>query len=258
MMIPMKASIGPYDNLAFRIRNHLFHRRRPQKVDLQNIPVIINNYNRLECLQLQLAWISAAGLRNVYIIDNASNYRPLLEFYKTTKYKVLRLNRNIGFEALWKTIIFQRFRHSYYIYTDPDIVPDPGCGLDAVIFFYQLLQQYPHVQKVGFGLQINDIPDHYPLQQKVISWEQKFWQYEIEKDVYDAPIDTTFALYRPGARGGSELPAFRTGGRFTAKHTSWYMNPEKLTTEERDYLAQANGSSSWAAEWMGRERNTRY
>lgn len=258
MIIHVKASMGRYDNLLFRIGTRLKRLDNRKKFDPKAIPVLINNFNRLHCLQQQLEWLKAVGLRNIFIIDNASTYRPLLEFYRKTPLTVFQLDRNVGFEALWKTIIFQRFKRSYYIYTDPDILPDPACGIDAIARFYHLLQAYPQVQKVGFGLRLNDLPAHYPLKEKVLAWEERFWQKEIEKDVYEAPIDTTFALYRPGARSGSELPALRTGGKLTARHTTWYDDPARLTAEDIFYQAQAGRSASWTAELVGKTRNIHY
>jgi hypothetical protein len=76
--------------------------------------------------------------------------------------------------------------------------------------------------------------------------------------VYIAPIDTTFALYRAGSIGGSELKALRTGGRYLARHLSWYLNPGHLPEEELFYMQHAGSSSSWVSELLERERNIKY
>lgn len=258
MVKQISTSMGLFDNLLFRIGNKLNKRIPITGATIQDIPVIINNFNRLECLQQQLAWLEQAGMRNIYIIDNASTYSPLLAFYRQTHHTVFLLNQNIGFMALWKTILFQRFRNDYYIYTDPDIIPVEECPFDAVALFYSLLQKYPQVGKVGFGLKIDDLPDHYPLKAKVQAWESKFWTEKVEENVYAAPIDTTFALYRPGSAGGSELMSLRTGGLYLARHLSWYVNPTQLPEEELYYMQHTNTSSSWTSELLGKERNLKY
>ena len=258
MIRHLTVSMGRFDNLAFRVENHLRNRKNKASVELRKIPVIINNFNRLEFLHQQLDWLRHAGFKRIYIIDNCSSYQPLLDFYKKTSYTVFRLDENVGFEALWKTIIFQRFCHSYYIYTDPDIIPDAACGIDAIARFYELLQKYPQVQKAGFGLRIDDLPNHYPLKDKVLRWESKFWKSELEENVFNAPIDTTFALYRPGARGGSELEAVRTGPPYMARHLTWYVDFDKLSDEERFYMLSAENSASWYAEYNGKERSLKY
>src|SRR6478672_3182584 len=205
MIERVKASMGKWDNIGFRIDTRLKRSTLTGKQSLQQIPVIINNFNRLDCLKEQIGWLEKMGMRRIYIIDNASTYSPLLDYYNETKHHVFLLNRNVGFMALWQTILFQRFRHDYYIYTDPDIIPVAECPDDAISFFYELLQRYPETDKVGFGLEIEDIPDHYPLKEKVQNWESQYWINPLEPNVYQAPIDTSFALYRPGKWGGSEL-----------------------------------------------------
>lgn len=258
MLKQISTSMGMFDNLLFRLGNKLNKHVHVTESTVKDIPVIINNYNRLDCLQQQVAWFERAGMRDIYIIDNASTYPPLLAYYMQTPHTVYLLNQNVGFMALWKTILFQRFRHDYYIYTDPDIIPTDECPLDAVSFFFELLQRYTHVEKVGFGLKIDDLPEYYPLKEKVLSWEAKFWNDPVALDIYTAPIDTTFALYRPGSMGGSELNAFRTGGAYCARHTSWYINPSHLPEEELYYMQHAGSSSSWMAELLGKERNLKY
>jgi hypothetical protein len=258
MIERVSVSMGAFDNLLFRLRTKLGKRKKITAANVTDIPVVINNYNRLACLQQQVEWLEQAGMRHIFIIDNESAYPPLLDYYRTTKHTVFLLNRNVGFTALWKTVLFQRFCKDYYIYTDPDIIPVEECPLTAVSFFYELLQKYKTVDKVGFGLEINDVPDHYPLKGKVQKWEAQFWSSPVEPNVYAAPIDTTFALYRPRVAGGSELNALRTGGVYRARHLSWYVDPENLPEEELYYMQHAGSSSSWVSELLGKERNIKY
>lgn len=258
MVKQISTSMGMFDNLLFRIENKIYKRVPITAVTIQRIPVIINNFNRLNCLQQHIAWLERSGMRNIYIIDNASTYPPLLAYYRKTPHTVFLLNCNVGFMALWKTVLFQRFRNDYYVYTDPDIIPVRECPIDAVEFFYTLLHKYPNIDKVGFGLEIEDLPDHYPLKEKVQLWESKFWVEEVESNVFSAPIDTTFALYRPGSMGGSELKALRTGGLYRARHLSWYVNTCHLPEEELYYMEHVGASASWTSELQGKERNLKY
>lgn len=258
MIVNIKTGMGITDNLLFRIGNHLHKLFIPKRTEPGSIPVIINNYNRLEWLLLQLRWLEKVGLKKIYIIDNASTYTSLLEFYKKTNYTVYKLDKNIGHEALWKTILFQRFRRNYYVYTDPDIIPIEECPANILQHFMFLLNKYPSMDKVGFGLKTDDLPDSYPLKEKVINWEKQFWQNEIEKNVYETIIDTTFALYRPGTMGGANLKALRTGYPFLARHMSWYVNPTCFNKEEEFYNNSANVSSSWTMELLNKKRDLRY
>jgi hypothetical protein len=258
MIIYFKVSVKRYHNLFFRFNYKLQFNKFHSQFDFRGIPVIINNFNRLSFLQKQIEWFEKVGMSNIYIIDNSSTYKPLIDFYKTTKHVVYRLDKNIGHDALWKTILFQKFRNEYYVYTDPDILPVEECPIDAIEYFYSLLNKYPDINKVGFGLKIDDLPDCYPLKQKVIKWESQFWTNPIEPHVYSAPIDTTFALYRPGAKGGSDLKALRTGDVYSARHLSWYINTDSLSEEDLYYMKHAGSSSSWNSELLGRERSLKY
>ena len=55
----------------------------PEIVDYKEIPIIINNFNRLDTLQKLIASLEIRGYRNIYIIDNLSTYPPLLDYYKS-------------------------------------------------------------------------------------------------------------------------------------------------------------------------------
>ena len=195
-------------------------------------------------------------MKNIYIIDNASTYLPLLKFYKKTRYAVFKLNQNVGHLALWKTHIFKWFENTYYVYTDPDILPIENCPLNSVEYFKRILDKYPKNDKVGFGLKIDDLPDYYSLKNKVIDWESQYWKNEIEKNLYIAKIDTTFALYRPNTKGDWQLSALRTGGKYIARHLSWYIDYKKLSLEDEFYMKTANNASSWNQELI--EKGSRY
>lgn len=259
MIIPIKAGVAENHNQLFRLYAKLRSRfSKPVVYDYHSVPVIINNFNRLDCLQQLLTWLENAGMVNIYIIDNLSTYPPLLELYKRTKYTVFKLDKNVGHMALWQTHIFMLFKNSPYVYTDPDIVPIEECPKDAVDYFWQLLHQYPEFGRAGFGLKIDDLPDHYPLKTKVIDWERQYWKNElqVQPGVYDAIIDTTFALYRANAWGDAGyMKSLRTSGKYMARHLPWYINPSKLDNEEKYYLAHSSKVSSWYAEMRGEKTN---
>lgn len=252
-ILPIECSIQKGANIIFRLKTKLLKLRPVVTSDYKKFPIIINNYNRLDYLLKLIKWLEGAGMTNIFIIDNNSDYQPLLNYYRRTPYTVFKLDKNKGHLALWETIIFTRFSSQYYVYTDPDILPVEECPLNTVQHFYNMLQQYPQASKVGFGLKIDDLPEGYLLRDKVIRWEKQFWKKEVEHEVYDALIDTTFALYRPGAKGGASITALRTGGRYTARHLPWYEDPKSLSAESRYYYKSASNASSWYAALKGEE-----
>jgi len=130
-------------------------------------------------------------------------------------------------------------RKSLFVVTDPDVVPDELCPSTALEHFASLLERHPEIDKVGFGLRIDDLPSTYAHRAHVIAWESQFWTTEVEPGVYAAPIDTTFALYRPGF-GHSNNRALRTGAPFVARHTPWYLDSDNPTYEQTWYVSHAD------------------
>jgi hypothetical protein len=108
-----------------------------------------------------------------------------------------------------------------------------------------LLERYPDVDKVGLGLILDDLPAYAQHRERVVAWERKHWEDEIEPGVYRAPVDTTFALYR-AAPMHHILRSIRTGPPYVARHLPWYLDPECLPAEEVYYRERADPSiSSW-------------
>jgi hypothetical protein len=213
----------------------------------KSIPIIINNRNRLTYLLQLISWLEKNGYYNIYIIDNNSTFEPLLNFYKSSQYKIYYLSENVGHLSLWKTGIIKDFEKNYYVYTDPDLVPVNNCPDDILEHFYKILNKYPNIEKVGFGLKIDDLPDYYIDKNRVIEWESKFWKNKIADDLYSADIDTTFALYKPFTNGCHYVQnAFRTGGPYQLHHLPWYEDSQNETNENLFYKTNVKkGSSHW-------------
>jgi hypothetical protein len=109
------------------------------------------------------------------------------------------------------------------------------------------LKKHPSIEKIGMGLKIDDLPEHYHNKRKVIEWERQFWKKIVERGVYDASVDTTFALYRPYTNGAKWVaPAYRTGEPYVAHHMPWYENSSDPGEENLYYAEHARvGASHW-------------
>ena len=68
--------------------------------DPQQVPIFINNYNRLTTLTQLIDALVSRGYTNITILDNQSTYPPLLDYYKTTPHKVHRYKKNYWFKIL--------------------------------------------------------------------------------------------------------------------------------------------------------------
>lgn len=213
----------------------------------KNIPIIINNFNRLTCLKRLIDSLEKKGYSNIYIIDNASTYPPLLEYYSQSPYSIFRLKNNIGYLALWQTDIYKQFKNDFYVYTDPDVVPIEECPDNFMEVFLHSLQKHKYAKKVGFSLKINNLPDCFDLKEEVIKWEKQYFKNKIDDLLYRAPIDTTFALYRPRTKGGSNsyIPMYRTAYPYEAEHLPWYVDSKNLSKEDIYYIQHAKTSTMW-------------
>jgi glycosyltransferase involved in cell wall biosynthesis len=216
-------------------------------MSIDNIPIIINSFNRLTCLKQAIAAYESKQLPNpIIIIDNGSSYGPLLEYYKTLSYEIIMLGRNLGHEALWKSGLYaNRFNKGYFVYTDPDVVLIEECPSDIIHHMYNIMQRYPKFLKLGLGLKIDDLPDHFPNKEAVISWEKQFWDTQFEPGVYKADIDTTFALHDPRQRS-AWARSFRTGHPYMARHTTWYLDPHNLPEDEIFYKNVDKTITHWS------------
>jgi hypothetical protein len=189
----------------------------------------------------------AAGLEPV-VVDHGSTWPAAVAWLcelEETGTLVLRKGGGHPREMWgWPPFIEARGDGNFLV-TDPDVVPSeccPGNWVDRLLF---LLDKYPAYSKVALGLRIDNLPDHYDRKQQAIDWEQKFWQQEIGDGVFEAPVDTTMALYRPGR--GFLMDGMRTGFPYVADHLAWHEDFGNLPAETAYYYDHAeSGISHWA------------
>ena len=223
------------------------------KGDFFNIPIYIISYNRFEYLRQMLEWLEKCGYKNITIIDNNSNYEPLLEFYKTCPYNVIRMKKNYGHFVFYKHIrFFWKRILSFYILTDPDLSLVEECPNDFVEQFVKIMVDYPSYYKVGFSLRIDDIPDDYYLKYEVLVCHTRFYEKIINNPkyaykIYNAPIDTTFALNSPDLYSpftGYKYKGLRTGTPYQLRHLPWYVT--QRNSEVENYIKTARHDiSNW-------------
>merc|ERR1712048_1256797 len=199
----------------------------------KSTPIIMINRDQHTHLQRLVAQLHAMGYYYLYIVDNASKYKPLLAYYKLGLTWVIHLPFNAGNQALWETDLADMFQ-GRYVLTDADLVFTESAPDDWLEHFWNLLDRYP-VTKVGAALKIDDLPSWYPLRDYVRCFEAQNWLDEIrvegETEVYRARIDTTLALYRQNTQeqlsmswldSGTSFHALRVAGPYTMRHLPWY------------------------------------
>ncbi len=206
----------------------------------EQFPVIINLRDRITPLLQLISWLEAAGQEEIWLCDNDSTYPPLVEYLKSTRHHVVYNKFNLGKRAPWLSGMVPEIGHGrFFIVTDPDVVPTDECPMDVLKFFKQSLLEHPSVDIVGFSLKLDDLPDHYAHKRDVLAWEHQFWVDQVSSKLYRAPIDTTFAMYRPG-NGHRSGNALRSAPPYEARHMPWYQDSQCLSDEDIYYASRAD------------------
>jgi hypothetical protein len=203
-------------------------------------PVIINVRDRLEPLQDLVSWLEEVGQQNIWLNDNASTYEPMVEYLNTSPHHVVRHATNLGHRSPWLSGLVTRLGlKQHFIVTDPDVVPCAECPTDVLDQFRDTLDAHPDIDKVGFSLRLDDLPEHYEHRDDVILWESQFWKIPGPSGYFVAEIDTTFAMYRPGEHHQNNK-ALRSAPPYTARHMPWYQDSANPTEEQRYYVEHAD------------------
>lgn len=213
----------------------------------------INNFNRLATTRQLLSDLGrlGVGMADITIIDNASEYPPLLEWYRAEcPCEVSMLRRNIGHLALEKLSNERTIKLSgFYCYTDSDINL-PGVPDDFADVMMEALRRFgwsDGIQKVGPALRLDDIPDCYPRKEEVVKWEAQFWTKRMDYPVesYYANIDTTMAFYAPGVPARN-CHSVRVAGGYEARHCPWHYGAVLPPDEEFLRTRAARPSGHWS------------
>lgn len=221
-----------------------------RKKGFSDFPVFIISYDRLTFLKRTIAALERCGVPNIKIIDNASTYPPLLEYYKTIPYEVIYVGENLGSRVFWKSPLFARYRNDFYAVTDSDIELTEDCPADVIENLFSILEKYPFVRKVGVSLKIDDINENNVFSKDVKEWESQFFKAPIKgavkgKDAYYASVDTTLAVWLPDdiAEGIPFLRAIRSAPPYEARHLAWYKAASDLDEEDKYY--SEHRSNGW-------------
>ena len=183
------------------------------------------------------------GIGEIYIVDNGSTYKPLLDWYATNPCKVVMLDDNLGHQAPWICGLVQKLGEPYYAVTDPDL--DLFTTSKRTIpLCLEWLEEFPEVGKVGLSLRWDDVPPRSSYYTHVNTYEANRQRNSrvIAGALVDVAIDTTFAVYNRQEYfiGGISLLE-------SARHIPWYYSEKerKADKEFSQYLASASVASSY-------------
>lgn len=203
---------------------------------MKDTPIFINTKDRVTYTRQLVDRLRSQGYVNLHLLDTGSTWPPMLEFLAGCGLTVWKLTpKGPPKLALWEGSVLTRSKNHnrYYVYTDCDVLPD--CPADWIDVLRRALDEHPRFLKAGLGLRIDDLPDCYDRKQAVIDWESQFSKKTVSPGLFDAPVDTTFALYRP--KTGFNMRAVRTGAPYQARHLPWYEDSDHPTPEFLHYQA---------------------
>ena len=203
-------------------------------------------FNRLSSLKAMAEFLADHNL-NVILIDNGSQYQPLLDWYKTKPFKIHRLTKEYGHKSLWTSGIINQYKDPHYIVSDHDL-DLTGLPPDFVEKLFQGLENEWAI-KSGLSLRVDDLPRN-AYTKEVTKWESKWWLTERDANgFYFSDVDTTFALYdAERTRNASEADFFRavrSPKPYEVRHLPWYVTPENITPEEQFYMDNIGGASGY-------------
>lgn len=213
---------------------------------MKHTPILINNFNRLSSTRNMYEFLKNRGFTNVVILDNGSNYPPLLDWYATLEERVVfRFNKNFGAHSLFTSGYLANMGSiEYLVYSDSDLEFNPLMPEDFLETMSSAMLKY-NENKIGLALRIDDVPESCSRNcfSGSIDHEKQFWVDELEKDVYRAMVDTTFCLIRNPQK--HDYAALRIAGNFTARHLPWYQDYATLNEEEIFFIETANSNSNF-------------
>ncbi|KUY57647.1 tetratricopeptide repeat protein [Burkholderia sp. AW33-5] len=213
------------------------------------VPVLIPTFNNPTYTRRMVAQLKARGLRNIVIVDNASSAPDMLAFLESVQddVTVVRLDRNAGPRDLFLSDANYARLPDLFCVTDPDLELNDALPPE---FLFELIDATEAFQtgKAGFALDISqpELMKETTLfcgdrQYTTLEWEANFWRHQIGSTaggdpIYNAPIDTTFAVYNKRYfRRDSHLCGVRFAGRYTCKHVPWYKETGLTDAEEQYY-----------------------
>ena len=204
------------------------------------IPLLVGCRDRFDVTWRLVEWADRCPNVKTFLVDNASTFPPLLDYYQKTTATILRANANGGPRTPWRFVKQVLDGSRFFAITDCDLNMS-DVPLDVFEICCELLDADQSLVKVGCALSLDGLPaDHIAVAREAEYWDITKRQRKIVNgkviECYSAPIDTTFAVYRVDGPAGVYGPALRLAGEYAARHEPWHYDPKSLPEDERYYL----------------------
>lgn len=213
-----------------------------------SVPVFITYRDRLPFLTQTLNSLFLSGFDDITVIDNDSDTskrapgKILCTDNSWREYRVIHSDNSGRQLTPWLMDLVPD--DSYYIVMDCDVELD--CPDDVAEHLIGILERHPEIPKVGLGIRVDDLlfppPQHYAysyLMEYSVERGTRFKDIStsmMDGGLIDAPIDTHFAMLRPGS-GWPGIVGARTTAPYLCRHLPWYN--EEYSDEEKLYYERA-------------------
>lgn len=233
----------------------------------------IISFNRQDVLQRSLnSYKRFVRNEDVFIIDNGSDYKPLLSYLKELEqngyniiYSTPLIGGANGLNSIAPIIDEHKSGYSYYVVTDPDISLEIA-DKNALNVYIDLLNANHEVSVVGPMLRIIDIPKDYPSRFPCLTIHAKqFWhkaplktQYKSETVHFQfAPIDTTFGVFKATTTFKRLMKGVRVYQPYEALHLDWYITPSTMSKDQEHYLETSDDKiANWGKRGLKAKAST--
>ena len=219
--------------------------------------LIIPTFNNPTYLRLMLSQIQSMGWSNFIVIDSGSTFPAMQdELDKLPKSKKLILGSNLGPRFFSENNEFFLKLPNIFCVSDPDLKFNGNMPEDFIELLTEVSSHY-RIGKVGLALDIskelNLKEQNYILEgklQNIREYEKQYWTRPVPNslglELYDAPVDTTFALYnkRFFEPNKSFTRAYRIAGAYSAVHLPW-LDFESRPSDEIDFYNSLNKSGAF-------------
>jgi len=243
---------------------------------IKSIPIFITAKDKLKVLKQSIQSLTEiTSPYHIVILDVGTTFKPTKRYFEYLKQEGVEVLHSNHTDGAWTHFIQPMIEgymkknphYDYFVLTDSDVELD-NVHPDILNTYAYLLQKLG-TGKVGCALRIDDIPDYYPLKYQggyggagMLKWEEQFWMKKnmVERDdddqpliVYDAPIDTTFALYHRNtsipAANWWQIKAVRVGAPYSCRHLDWYIDPAYCSEDQIYYEKHTNRTVTSGTHW---------
>jgi hypothetical protein len=220
----------------------------------KNPTVLIIAYNLSTFVQKMVDQVQKYT-KDIVILDNASFFPPLLNYYETSyPYTLFRMDRNYG-HTIYKEKFLENIVAPRHFITDPDLCFNPCLPENFMQDLIAIQDNFKHY-RVGLALDIfsDDINENLFIGNgiSVKEWEGPHWVKKMvmesrpDFELYQAAIDTTFCLIDRRFNLERFDLGIRVAGKYTCKHIPWHKDFElQLQPGEMQAYLERNRSSNW-------------